>query len=130
MELKGRITTQVFDKIKAELPPSPARARFNQDKQSTKGTVINMSTSYYVVGMRPPDEKFEAMKAIWDACQKADVEVPNEVLIFFDDHEPDVKGIEVDLPITEGSGEYRNWFTLSVSDIPNNITEIRFVISE
>ena len=88
-----------------------------------------MSTSYYVIGMHPPDERWAEMKAIWDACKKADIEIPDDVLEFFDDREPDPKGIEVDIPSSEGNGEYRDWYTLLVSDIPKNVTEIRFVIS-
>lgn len=35
MEPKGTITPEVFDKMKASLPPSSARARFNHDKKTT-----------------------------------------------------------------------------------------------
>jgi len=89
-----------------------------------------MSLSYYVVGIRPPDEKFEAMKAVWDACEKAVVVAPDEVLNFFNDRSPYVNGIEVNLTVSEDSDKYRSWFTLMVTDIPKNITEIRFVVSE
>lgn len=88
-----------------------------------------MSTSYSIVGMRPPDEKWKEMKAVWDACKAANVEIPDAVGDFFDDDEPDPKGIAIDLLSSEHSDEFRNWHTLSISDIPNNITEIRFVES-
>lgn len=89
-----------------------------------------MSTSYSVVGIRPPDDRHDEMTAIWTACKRAHVELPDEVLAFFDDRSPDPKGLEIPLPTNEGQDEYRNWYTLSVSDIPKNITEIRFVMSE
>lgn len=33
-------------------------------------------------------EKFNQMKAIWDACTAANIEVPHEVDTFFDNDEP------------------------------------------
>jgi hypothetical protein len=58
-----------------------------------------MSISMHVVGFRPPDEKFNKMKAIWDACKSANVEVPKEVGEFFnwENENVDANGVRVDL---------------------------------
>ena len=59
-----------------------------------------MSMSTYVIGFQSPDEKWQRMKAVWDACEKADIEVPQEVRDFFDG-EPDEKGVTVSLTTTD-----------------------------
>lgn len=56
-----------------------------------------MGMSTHVVGIRPPDAKWKQMKAVWDACQVAGVEPPDEVAEFFDHSPPDPSGIEVSL---------------------------------
>lgn len=41
MEPKGTITPEVYDKMKAKLPPSTAHARFNRDKQRDIDESVN-----------------------------------------------------------------------------------------
>lgn len=47
-------------------------------------------------GFKPPDEKWEQMKAIWDACNAARVVVPPEVNAYFCGEDPDLGGVPVD----------------------------------
>lgn len=54
-----------------------------------------MGMSTHVVGFIPPDEKWQKMKAVWDACRAAGVEVPEDVCDFFEGGEPDPAGVEV-----------------------------------
>jgi hypothetical protein len=89
-----------------------------------------MSTS--VIGIRKPDEKWEKMKKIWDACKKADIEPPHEVAVFFDFEEPDDNGIKVwlscgnDAICKEWEDEGCSGYELAIEDLPENITHIRF----
>lgn len=87
-----------------------------------------MSMSTHVVGFRAPDEVWQRMKAAYDACKEADIEPPAEVLDFFGHERPDPRGIEVKLPITDWSDTSgaQQGFELAVSDIPPQVTHIRF----
>jgi hypothetical protein len=66
-----------------------------------------MSMSTHVTGIRPPDEKFKKMLAVWQACEAAGIEVPDEVDDFFNGEKPDPKGVQVDL--TPPNGRANNW---------------------
>jgi hypothetical protein len=87
-----------------------------------------MSMSTHVVGFRPADEKWKTMKAIWDACEDAGVQIPKEVEKFFGYETPDDSGMDVDLgnALTEWSDESREGYELDVTKIPKDLTIIRF----
>jgi len=42
-----------------------------------------MSMSTHVIGFRLPDEKWKQMKAIWDAYDAANLDIPDEVFDYF-----------------------------------------------
>jgi hypothetical protein len=68
------------------------------------------------------------MKAVFDACVKADVDIPKEVSDFFGGEEPDHCGIEVSLegyyvPYKDGMIE---GFEINVTDLPDHVKIIRF----
>lgn len=50
-----------------------------------------------IVGIIPPDDKWIEMKAIWDACDKADVKIPKEVSEFFKVNDPEYAGTIIEL---------------------------------
>jgi len=56
-----------------------------------------MGISTRVVGFVPPDEKFKQMKEIFDACDKAGINPPDEVWKFFNYDRPCDAGVEVDI---------------------------------
>ena len=56
-----------------------------------------MSMSAHVVGIRPPDEKWKKMKAVWDACTMANTSIPQEVRDFFGCEPPDKAGVVVEV---------------------------------
>lgn len=91
-----------------------------------------MSMSTTVVGIVPPDETWQKMKAVWDACEKAGVPVPVRVLEFFHDKTPDPKGVLIDLGVYPYA---RSWsdkrlnaegIELDLSAIPPDVKMIRF----
>lgn len=92
-----------------------------------------MSTWWDVIGVRPPDEKWQQMKAIYDACAAAGVEIPQEVDDFFNGEKPDPDGIRVSLEpsgaVTELENEYYSGKVVELAKLPKNITHLRFFIS-
>lgn len=89
---------------------------------------MSMSTS--IVGFVPPDDKFKAMKAVWDVCSKANVEIPEEVSDFFQDETPNDNGVSIDLEdhecVKEISEESVNGFEVDISMLPKDVKIIRF----
>lgn len=86
-----------------------------------------------VIGFKSPDEKWRKMKAIWDACNKAEVQVPNDVLKYFNYSPPDERGVEVELKDTPCCTEYKeemcDGFEIDMKKLPPDLTHIRFYIS-
>lgn len=89
---------------------------------------MSMSTS--IVGFVPPDNKFKKMKAAYDACHKAGVEIPEEVSEFFQDEIPDDAGVSIDLEDHECVKEYSedmvHGFEVDISKVPKDVKIIRF----
>lgn len=87
-----------------------------------------MGMSTHVIGFKPPDQKWKDMKAIWDTCNKADIEVPEDVGDFFGWEEPDVRGVETEIPMEEwqdidGAGM---GYEIEVAKIPKGVKFLRF----
>jgi len=92
-----------------------------------------MSMSTHVVGFKPPDAKWQRMKAVWDACDHAGVPPPPEVMAFFDGEEPDVNGVEVTEDALIRCGALREWhddgrdgYEVLVEKLPADVKVIRF----
>ena len=84
--------------------------------------------STHIVGFRPPDDTWKHMKEIWDSCESVKVPIPEEVLNFFNDIEPDENGVENNLEnyADEYSGDMRSGYEIDISKLPKNINIIRF----
>ena len=89
-----------------------------------------MSMSTHVKGFRPPDEKWKKMKAAWDACDAAGIEVPMEVLDFFGHVAPDPLGIEVEVEVSPACRRYkadmRDGFEVDINKLPPGLNILRF----
>lgn len=85
-----------------------------------------MGMSSHVVGFRAPDEKWQKMKAIYDACEAGKISVPDEVENFFDGMPPDPSGVEVRIPTTPFRREMQEGFEVDIKNLPADITAIRF----
>ncbi len=94
-----------------------------------------MSMSTHVIGFRPPDETWQRMKAVYDACMSAGVPVPSEVMSFFDGDRPDPAGVEVRLEGTDAVREFvdgdrsEQGFEVLVDRLPRGLNVIRFYTS-
>jgi len=93
-----------------------------------------VSVSIHVVGFKPPDEKWRKMKAVWDACTQVGVNVPPEVVKFFDGGNPDPTGVEVSESNLVKCGALREWddknsangYEVDLKKVPADVTVIRF----
>jgi len=85
-----------------------------------------MSTN--VVAFRPADEKWKQMKAVYDACDKAGVSIPEEVDDFFNGEPPDEAGVEVAIAhaMQEWNDDGGEGYEVDISKLPKDIKIIRF----
>jgi hypothetical protein len=90
-----------------------------------------MSMSTTVVGFRPPDEKWQKMKAAWDGCKQAGVEPPREVTKFFEDYDPDPKGVRVNInaAVVIYKDDMEEGLEVDIRKLPKDVTIVRFVNS-
>lgn len=92
-----------------------------------------MSLSIRIKGFVPPDNTWKQMKAVWDACEAADIPVPREVSEFFNDATPDERGVEHNLEnspaVIKYSDAERDGFEVDLSKLKTSIRVIRFYIS-
>lgn len=97
-----------------------------------------MSMSMHVQGIRPPDERWQQMRAIWNACDAAGLEIPEEVLEFFGHSEPDAAGVVISLDYADGTGELhecvteynadmREGFVIDIDKLPKDVKLVRFM---
>lgn len=82
--------------------------------------------STHVIGIRPPDEKWEQMKNVYDSCKAAGIPVPAEVDKFFDYQEPDPNGVIVDIPNDDWSDDCRSGLEVHLDKLPKDVKIIRF----
>lgn len=85
-----------------------------------------MSMSTHVVGFRPPDEKWQQMKKVWDACKAAGITIPREVIEFFNDCDPDPAGVEVGILHSEWANNSSSGYEVDIRKLPKDVTVIRF----
>jgi hypothetical protein len=92
-----------------------------------------MGMSTIITGFKPPDEKWRAMKDVYDACTKAKIEVPKEVSAFFNWSKPDDAGVQVDdkTLLDLGAvalihkGHPEGGYEIIVSRLPKDVTVVR-----
>jgi hypothetical protein len=92
-----------------------------------------MGMSTYVNYYRPPDEKFEKMKAAYNACKNAGLDTPDEVSDFFQGQNPNLlNGVEIQAPsnsYVEGSDDSRQYIEVDLTKLPKDVRFVRFVNS-
>ena len=90
-----------------------------------------MSADYYVQGFIPPDERFREMKAVYDTCKKAGIDIPQKVSEFFNHEEPDENGVSIDLELLPCCKEAENGpgFIIDIDKLPKDVKVIKFYVS-
>lgn len=86
--------------------------------------------SLSVIGIKPPDEKWKKMKAVYDACVVAESQLPTDVENFFGGEEPDKKGVIVEIEKTKAVSKYSDemidGFEVDLTKLPPDVKIIRF----
>lgn len=97
-----------------------------------------MSMSTHVIGIIPPDDKWQEMKAVWVACKLAKIDPPKVVSDFFNDKHPEGnEGVLIDLTpyhhenredkgVTRWMDGHRKGFEVVIDRLPPHIKVIRF----
>lgn len=97
-----------------------------------------MGMSMHVRAIRPADDKWLKMKAIWDSCQDAGVEPPVEVDDFFAGEQPNPAGV---VAATEGSysknvpwlrnlaEDDETGFEVDLTKLPDGVKVLQFICS-
>ena len=89
-----------------------------------------MGMSTYVIGIVPADAKFLKMKMIWELCEENDVEIPDEVVDFFNNERPDDKGVRIHLEDNVAVSNYNedasSGFEVEIDKLPKDVKIIRF----
>lgn len=85
-----------------------------------------MGMSTYVIGFKEPDETWNKYKKVWDACNEAGVDIPDDVLEYFNHEAPDESGVEVELETQEYTDYAKEGFEIDVSKLPKHVSRIRF----
>jgi len=91
-----------------------------------------MVVSTCVYGFRPANDKWEKMKAIYDAYVAADLQVPDSIRNFFSWCEPSEYGVIVRLPtgcLREHRGNDEASIDILLKELPEDMTVIRVVNS-
>jgi len=88
-----------------------------------------MGMSTHITGFIPADEKWHAMKKIFDECVRLDIEAPDEVWTFFGGEDPgDKPGQEAAIgdSCKDWRGDCSEGYEIEIDKIPPNIKFIRF----
>lgn len=92
-----------------------------------------MGMTTYVRGIKPPDETWLKMKAVWNACDEAGVPIPVRVVDYFDHQPPDEGGVEVrlddSLAVTPYTADGVAGIEVDLSKLPDDVTILRFINS-
>ena len=76
-----------------------------------------MSMSTHVVGFVPPDQQWQQLKAVHDACTAAGIEVPSAVEMVIGSN-PTEYGREVEIPVVKWSDDAREGYDVDVLRFP------------
>jgi hypothetical protein len=116
-------------------PPDTDRRRRPDHLPLERTTIMGMLS--YTVGIKPPDETWRKMVAVYDACADAGIDPPRDVENYFAGDRPDDAGVIVEDATLRDCGAVREWtdgdmregIEVDLTKIPKDITVIRFINS-
>jgi hypothetical protein len=96
-----------------------------------------MAMDMRVVGFKPPDENWKALKAIWDECEAAgNIEAPKEAKDLFYMEDQDSPGPKISIDVLKSVGALRDWegdgaygYEIDVHKLPPELNVLRFYCS-
>jgi len=86
------------------------------------------SVNLQVTALCKPDDQFQSMKKVWEACTEALLDVPDEVYEYFGEEGPgDDDMMAEDVELTEFSENMVDGWQINLSELPENaeILQIR-----
>lgn len=84
-----------------------------------------MSMDISVKGIIEPTKDYNKKLEAYYACEKANIDIPDELEKFFDYEQPSKEGMEVKIDYG-GNLEYENGYILiDLNDLPENVTKIK-----
>ena len=86
-----------------------------------------MSLDWEILYLRPHDMKAKCYHEVYAACKRADIEVPEEVMEFFEYAEPSPEGTEACLKHKSWDEEKRHVIEVKTKDIPEGSELIRII---
>ncbi len=86
-----------------------------------------MSTTVSVTGTRPMRKDWNRMRDAYYSCQRAGVDIPEDVQEFFDYGEPGKEGEPVSVPFREMSIFKCDVMEIKVKNIPSDVEVIRII---
>lgn len=86
-----------------------------------------MSVSYHISGFRVADEKWQKMKAVWEACYNACVPIPKAVDEFFGGNKPD-EALGVQVNIDSAVQDCGDHYDVDLEKLPSDVKVLRFSI--
>jgi len=93
-----------------------------------------MGMDVVVLGVRELSMRFDKMMDVKRACDKVEIDYPNELKEYFGDliHEDGEHLIremeQVEIEYDEGSADMENIYDVDLSDLPDDVYKIRFII--
>ncbi|VAW58910.1 hypothetical protein MNBD_GAMMA08-1545 [hydrothermal vent metagenome] len=93
-----------------------------------------MSMSTQIYGIVPPNDEWKKMKAVFDACCNAEIDIPADVWDYFEGEvPPDSSGIMIDIEDNDCVSEYNSdschGYEIDIGKLDPKIKTIRFVNS-
>lgn len=88
-----------------------------------------MGVRVYIEAILEETPQYKKMKAIYDLCEEAYVEIPKEVLDFLEEHSPSKYGmgiqIEEAIKKMEGDCDEGTIYLVDLTKIPKGVTMLR-----
>lgn len=92
-----------------------------------------MSTAISISGVRPSSPRREAMADIWHRCEANGVDIPAEVLAYFNHERPGLHVTEEEIPLSYGSHAShpsaivyaKGCVSVYLDRLPDGVTSIR-----
>lgn len=88
-----------------------------------------MSIYYEVLGIIPADEKFEKYKKIWELCEEIGASIPNEVMEYFDNEDPEHQSrrrCDISCAVEKITYDTTVAHQVDLEKLPSNVQFIRF----
>lgn len=82
--------------------------------------------SIYAIGLITPNEDYLKKAAAYQALKEANIAIPIELSDYFNGEEPNLNGMKTTVQYRDYKGYMEDGVEVDLSDLPANVTTIRF----